>query len=122
MNDPHVKSLSYRLIAEESLQFSNPPSLRHETDELRLLLSEEVLTVWPKAHYSSEAAARGTVDAYLDTWAVHEALESRRRRKFRFDYRGAEIVDRDPPSPEDAILRTASATLGSRYHSGKIVR
>lgn len=121
MNDPHVEALDYRLVPDESLRFNSPPPLEHETDAFKLRLQDEVLTVWLKDHYASEEDARVAVDPYLQVWAVYEALESRRRRKLRFDYRGAKTVDRNPSSSDDGVRRTAQISLKVLWSTSEAV-
>jgi hypothetical protein len=121
VNDPHVETVKYRFVPDESLQFNSPPPLEHETDAFKLRLQDEVLTVWLKDHYASEEDAKEAVDSYLQVWAVYEALESRRRRKLRFDYQGAKIVDRDPSSHDNGVRRTASASLGVSWSTAEAV-
>ena len=120
MNDPHVETVEYRLVPDESLRFNSPP-LEHETDAFKLRLQCDVLTVWLKDHYASEDDAKEAVDSYLEIWAVYEALESRRRRKIRFDYRGAKIVDRDPSSHDNGVRRTVRTSLGLLWSTTEAV-
>lgn len=98
MNAPHVDSLRYRLKTDESLEFADPPSLESETPTLRLRLENNVVTVWPKTHHPSAEHAREEVDPYLRAWEISEAVR-RGRRKVRFEYQSAEVVDR-APSPD----------------------
>lgn len=70
MSDEHVESLRYRLTADKSLGFDDPPPLERVTDLLRLRLEGDELTVWPKAHYASEGAAKEMVDGYVRAWEV----------------------------------------------------
>lgn len=103
MNDPHVDSLRYRLKTDKSLEFADPPPLTTETSNLRLRLERNVVTVWPKTHYSSAEDAQEAVEPYLRAWEISEAVR-RGRQKFRFEYQSAEVVDRAPSSD---IARTA---------------
>jgi hypothetical protein len=121
VNDPHVENVRYRLVPDESLRFNSPPPLEHETDALKLRLQGGVLIVWLKDHYASEDEAKEAVDSYLQIWVVYEALESRRRRKIRFDYQGAKLVDRDPSSHDNGGRRTASASLDVLWSTAEAV-
>lgn len=98
MNDPHVDSLRYCLKTDESLEFADPPPLEGETPTLLLRLEDDILTVRPKAHYASVDEAREAVDPYVTAWEIAEATR-RGRRKVRFEYQSAQIVDR-APSPD----------------------
>ena len=121
MNDPHVENLQYRLVPDESLRFNSPPPLEHETDAFKLRLEEGVLIVWLKDHYASEDEAKEAIDSYLQVWVVYKALESRRRRRLRFDYQGAKVVDRDPSSHDNKVRRTASASLDVLWSTAEAV-
>jgi hypothetical protein len=99
VNDPHVEYLTYRLETEESLEFEDPPPLEKESDDLRLRLAEDVLTVWPNDHFAREEEARENVEPYLRAWETFEALRRFGRREMRFVFESSRVVDRDPPPP-----------------------
>ncbi len=93
MTEEHVESLRYSLRTDGSLQFDNPPPLELETSGLRLRLVGNDLTVWPKAQYASEEAAKEMVDVYVRAWEIYEALLSG-RPSIHFEFRSAQMVDR----------------------------
>lgn len=106
MNDPHVASLRYRLVTDESVSFEAPP-ITSETDTFALRLEDDVLTVDLKSHFATVDEARGHIEEFLSAWEVDMALQHG-QREVTFDFEDAEVIDRDP-SPRGG---TRSATLG----------
>ena len=93
MNDPHVVSLTYKIVAGEGIEFDNPEPLEHETDSFSFKLENGIMTITPKDHFSTKEDARAAVEPYLDAWEFEHALKNG-RRNILFKYENAELGDR----------------------------
>jgi hypothetical protein len=103
MNDPHVVALKYRLIKFDSLEFNNPPDVEVNTPDFQGHLSNDLLTLEPKQHYSSEAEVRPLADALVRSWQIDAGLKYG-RPDFLFRFEGSQMLDRQPP-PNAQVLQ-----------------
>lgn len=100
MRDPHVVSLRYRLITDDTTSFDDPPPVERETDAFRLRLADGIVAVEMVEHYPSEQAARERVEPYFRAWEVDSAIRQNGRQEIRFEFEKAEVIDRNPaPAP-----------------------
>jgi hypothetical protein len=117
MNDPHVVSLTYKIVAGEGSEFENPQPLKHEWNSFLFKLENGTLTVTPEDHFSTAEDARLVVDRYLEAWELDHALKNG-RRNVRFKYESAEVIDRNPPQPGNTLfVYTGDIVLVSGVHS-----
>jgi len=93
MNDPHVVSLTYKIIEEDGFKFNDPPDVEVDTPDFKGRLSQGVLTLEPKDHFESEAHVRPRADEFLRGWEITAALHYG-RSEFHFRFQGSSIVDR----------------------------
>jgi hypothetical protein len=98
MRDPHVQSLRYRVIPPDGIIFDNPPPVQWNTDDFHLTLLDDIATLEMQTHYPSEEDARQGVETYLHRWEMKTTLRLG-TSGFHFEFRSAEIIDRDPPPP-----------------------
>ncbi len=98
MRDPHVVSLTYRLVPSERLSFANPEPVEDETEAFSVRLADGVVTVDLHEHHDSRLSARHAVEPYLRAWEIQHALWAG-SREVRFEFEDAEVIDRDPPKP-----------------------
>jgi hypothetical protein len=103
MNDPHVESLVYELKTAEGLHFENAPALEGETTLFHYRIDAGLLTVQPKDHFPSVKDARRVIYPFLDAWELDFALDHG-RRDLQFVYERVNIIDRNPPPPDDSGL------------------
>ena len=101
MRDPHVVSLRYRLVPDETVSFDNPPPVEWKTEAFRLRLENGIATVEMVEHCASEQAAKERVDPYLRDYEVYIALNRHGLLEihFEFDEAGTQVIDRNPPPP-----------------------
>ena len=101
MRDPHVVSLRYRLVPDETVSFDNPPPVEWKTEAFRLLLEDGIATVEMVEHCSSERTAKERVEPYLRAYEVYAALnlDGLQEIHFEFDETGTQVIDRSPPPP-----------------------
>lgn len=100
MRDPHVERLIYRLKADDSVSFGSPPPIEQETDEFGMRLEDGVVTFEMKSHHASGATARRELEQWLRAWEIGFALDTG-RPALGFEFAGAEVVDRNPPGPDE---------------------
>jgi hypothetical protein len=98
MNDPHVETLRYQLaLLEPAATFKNPSPVTHTTPDFTITLDAGEVTVAMQDHFAYDHEARATVEPVLRAWEESSFLEGRR---IRFDFRGADVIDRDAPRGE----------------------
>ncbi len=95
MKDPHVVSLTYKIVENDRLTFKDPPDLEIDTAEFHGRLSNCILILEPKNHYSSVAQVRPLSDDFVRAWEIDRALRAG-SLEFNFRLEGAQIVDRQP--------------------------
>lgn len=96
--DFHVVSLRYRLRPSDRVTYENPPPVEFETGEARFRLAEGKLNCELKSHFSTQEEARAVVAPILRAWEVDGDLRWN-RGELRFDFEGADIIDRSPLPP-----------------------
>ena len=118
--DLHVVSLRFLLRHNERVTYVNPKPLEFETDEACFQLADGNLTCEMKTHFSTAEAARLAVDPILKAWEADADLQSNRAGELRFEFGGAEIVDRSPTVP-GVIRGNIHVVLRPLRVSGEIV-
>jgi len=69
MKDPHVVSLRYRLVPDDTISFENPtPVDREIADAFKIRLADGILIVELLEHYPTPKAARERVEPDLRAW------------------------------------------------------
>jgi len=114
VNDPHVESLTYRLRETDSLAFEAPP-IEFETAAFRARLADNVLTLRPKEHFASEEDVRAIADEFVRAWEIDAGL-GYGRPDFRFQYDGAQLVDRAPSPGHHMIASKGVLHLSGSAH------
>jgi len=122
MNDPHVDSLEYRFINDDSTRVFKSPSPRdNETQDFNLHLADDLLTVKMKTHCATEQEARALVDPFLHAWEIDQALQRGGRRAIRFDFLKPNVIDRHPPPAGSHVLLAGSGTLSFVVNAATLV-
>lgn len=94
MSDPHVIALRYRFVSvNEHDRFGEAAPKTFTASGFDLHLSDGVLEVKPHGHLATAEEARAEVEPILADWAAQARLE-RPRRRIRFDFEDAEIIER----------------------------
>lgn len=109
MNDPHVVSLKYRLVTDETCSYKNPPVVTCKEDDFSLHLEDDIFYVEMCQHFSTEKAARGIVEKYLKAWKIKTILKFG-FGEFDFEFEDACIVDRNPSPPGTGTVRLLDIT------------
>jgi hypothetical protein len=95
MNDPHVKTLCYKVLTGKDVDYKNAPILNENTPEFELSLSNEEAIFTMKQHYSSADEAKAVVEPYLRAWDILIGLvHGPDDLQLMFDH--ADIIDRAP--------------------------
>lgn len=95
MNDPHVESLHYKVMHEDSVNYDRAELLEFETAEFRLQVEEGNVTVWPNAHFPEKDEARAIIEPFIRRWEFDAAVE-RGAKEFRLKFDYADVIDRNP--------------------------
>jgi hypothetical protein len=95
MNDPHVVSLTYRLVETEFIKFNDPPDVQIDTPDFQGRLSKDMLKLEPKEHFASEAEVRPIADDFVRGWEIAAGLATG-RPVFDFRFEGSHVEDREP--------------------------
>lgn len=98
MRDPHVVELRYRLVLSGDDEFRDPPPVERERDAFSMRLADDLLTVTMKEHHPTIESARARVEPFVQSWEISAALQYR-RRQVSFEYKDADVIDRDPTPP-----------------------
>lgn len=115
MRDPHVVSLGYRLVSDETVTFSKQAApVEAESDGFKVRLADDSLVVEMLDHHASEESARVAVEPYLRAWEISHALQVGGQPEFRFEFVRAEVIDRDPPPPGTPQTIELSALVHGR--------
>lgn len=97
MRNPRVTTLYYRLLSQHGVEFRNPLSVQVVEPEFIGELTQGVLAVTMKQHYSTVEAARIPVDAYIRGWEIYEGTrQDRGRCEIKFEYDHADVIDEAP--------------------------
>jgi hypothetical protein len=123
MRDPHVVSLSYRLVLAERVTYSvKAEPVEAATDAFRVRLVRDSLHVEMLDHHPDEHDARAAAEPYIRAWEVDHALRAGGDPEFRFEFVAAEVVDRDPPPPgTPQTVSVSGIPSAERFGSGTVV-
>jgi hypothetical protein len=121
MNDPHVVAVRYRLEPGEWMKYEPPKSaLAFKRGEFEVTLYGQSVTLVPRAHFATRAAARAAAEPIIRTWELEASLELR-VTGLRFVYESTELVDR---LPTPGVIAVSAETTGGGIVSatGGVVR
>jgi hypothetical protein len=105
MNDPHVESLTYRVVTPADVSFHNPPVIDGDLPAFRYRLENGSLTVTLKDHFATAREARDCVDDFLRAWELDAALKAD-RSEFGFEFQQSHIIERKPSSALGKVVGT----------------
>lgn len=115
MNDPHVASITYRVLWDESITFEDAPELVFQTPEFDGRLGNDILTLTPRVHFPSEADARAIADELIRAWEISAGIDYG-RPDFKLRFEGAQIVDRAPQPGHVAVHLSDTVYLHDEAH------
>lgn len=106
MQDPHVVSVTYKVVAYEGVNYQNASDLVWGNDDFDITISKNSLVAKPKKHFDSVEMVRKVIEPLLLSWEIDAGLRSA-RQEISFVFDKAEIVDRNP-SPGNVINAVSS--------------
>jgi len=111
MNDPHVKSLHYRVIPGTHVDYEKADPLVIETEDFIGKINFQEAIFEMKTHYGTREAARGVIESYLRRWELLIGLDhDPGDLSFRFQH--VEVIDRNPTDTNTIFLN-----VHSTFHS-----
>lgn len=117
MNDPHVERLLYKFKSEnENDQFDEAEALKTIISDWEVELVDGELTAKPNIHFPNAESARIEFDDILNSWESAALLDPGRYR-ISFQYKHAEIIDRQPTP---GVVTLSPATLYITATTGNI--
>lgn len=97
MNDPHVESVTYRVVYHYTTIYRDVPPAMWETDFFVMHLSGEVAEFQLKEHFSTVGDAREAIEAALKDWQMLIGL-ARSPDEILFVQPSARVTERQPTS------------------------
>jgi hypothetical protein len=113
VRDPHVERLHYEIGTGEGISYRDPAAVEFCNKIGRFQLRDGRLFFEAIEHFSAEEEARAAVEPFLRGWEMEADLTSN-VGTIRFRFLRAELIDRDPPGPEECeviSLKAASLVL-----------
>lgn len=108
MTDPHVVSLTYRIVRAETVDFDKAPPLPPiDRSAFRVTIDAYKAEVEMVDHFASVDEAKRAVRPFLRAWELNADLRAP-YEEFRFVYEMAEVVDRETQGP---VLAPATGTV-----------
>lgn len=115
MNDPHVKSLHYRVIHSAYVDYEKAKPLIIEEDYFIVKINPQEAIFEMKAHFKTREAARELVESYLRRWELLIGLDHD-PGDLNFSFQHAEVIDRNPTDTNTIFINPHSL-----YHSQTIM-
>jgi hypothetical protein len=115
MNDPHVLKLFYSISSGKSVDLSQATQATCSVLGGRFVvtLDGDEMLAEPQGHYASAEEARAELDPYLRSWEIQAGLAVS-TPSIQFDYRRAEVIDRDPKAGVISAPLVINANLFAR--------
>jgi hypothetical protein len=95
MNDPHVKSLFYRIKHSDNIDYDKAPLLELPEPKFTIHIEYESARIDMRDHYAAVQDARDVVEPFLRLWELTAAL-NRNPGEWEFVYDRANVIDRNP--------------------------
>ena len=100
MNDPQVVALIYTVEHGNSVDYDNAAPLRYsDSPEFDLTVDDYVARFELREFYADEDAAREAIESFIQHWEFEASMRFG-PGSFGLRFREAEIIDRNPSSPE----------------------
>ena len=108
MNDPHVKTIHYRINHAPGVSYANATPLTVDTEpDFSVQIEKLNAEIEMKTHYPTEEAARQVIEPFLRKWELSAGLLNP-SDGFRFEFLSAEIIHR---APSPGRLRRSECTV-----------
>jgi hypothetical protein len=120
MNDPHVRALIYTVKHSPSVDYERAAALDHDQPRFSARIENSEATITLKEHHSTAATARAIVEPFLRTWEYAADLFDA-GDQFRFEFKSADIVDRNP-IPGAIFVESVAAVTSTMSVSAHVGR
>lgn len=118
MNDPQVVALIYTVEHGNSVDYDDAGPLRYsDSPEFDLTVDDNVARFELREFYADEDAAREAIEPFIQHWEFEASMRFG-PGSFGLRFREAEIIDRNPSSPEpdtkgsEIVLHLSFSTTG----------
>ena len=95
MNDPHVESLHYWVLHDQTFSYDGAEPLKCEDDSMSAEIVDEKLIVTLKSHYATEQQAKEAIEPFIRDWEFDAALRYG-RGAFQLGFSHPVMIDRNP--------------------------
>jgi hypothetical protein len=113
MNDPHVKSLFYRIEHSDNIDYDKAPLLELPEPKFTIHIEYESARIDMRDHYAAVQDARDVVQPFLRLWELTAAL-NRNPGEWQFVYDRADVIDRNPTPGEGILAGSGEITISGR--------
>lgn len=107
MNEPHVKTLTYKVVPAADVDYDRAQPIEFETTEFSAVVNSVEAVFYMKLHYSSKSEARVVVEEYLRAWEMVVGLDIQ-PGDLIFEFKHADIVDLAPDKANSNVLNVHS--------------
>jgi hypothetical protein len=113
MNDPHVQTLRFRLRSDHGVSYKDDaPPISYETLTFKATLHQGLLSMSMKPHFATPGEAIHAVIPDLRSWEITTSLRFG-PGAFRFEFDGAEVIERTPFLPGSRHVHSGSGSGGA---------
>lgn len=99
MNDPHVKSLGYRIEHDTSVDYERAKPFSHDEEAFSIVVDNLHVRFRLNEHHATKEEARQAIDGYIRAWEFDAQL-NHGPRSFKLIFTDSEIIDRNPTGRE----------------------
>jgi len=111
MNDPHVKTLRYRVITADNVDYEKANPIVVDMDSFTLNLDSNYANFEMKVHCATKEEAMEIVDTFIRQWDVLIGLEHD-PGDLKFVFHNIDIIDRNPD-----ITNSTTLNIHSSFHA-----
>lgn len=111
MNDPHVESLTYKVMFRKDVDYSKASPLTEETENFVFTINQENALFKMKTHFSREEEAKKVTDKFLETCSIYWGLQNC-PDEISFLYETVEIIDRQKNQDKHPIKYISGTITG----------
>ena len=95
MNDPHVNTLIYHVVHDESVSYRHAHTITFEMEAFLLKVEDGKVRFELKEHYATEDEARNVIEPYIKVWEFDAGLRGR-PGNFGLRFDRAEVIEQSP--------------------------
>jgi hypothetical protein len=119
MNEPHVKSLTYKVVTAADVDYDKASSIEIDTPDFSVVASPSEAIFYMKTHFSKENDAREVVEEFICAWDVVIGLDIA-PGDLKLSFNHADIIDLSPDKDSNVLnvhlVEQAQATDHIKLH------